>query len=593
MKFQSEIYDVVIMGAGFAGLCQARHLLLNIPHIKIALVDPRPAERGDKDLKIGESLVEVSSIFVGKELGLYDYMIENHTPKSGLNFHWAKDPAKTETLEDYFSVWNNRQPAVTTFHMNRAKFERDVLQMNQAMGADFYHGAVADVDLTPGDAIKTVTVKLDHDVILLKAKHIIDAAGRKFIVGRKTDNLIFAQPNQEANGENLYGLNSGSAWVRVRNFDRTLFHDGYDPLGATTSHYYATNHWFGQGHWLWMIPISSDPMEISIGVIHHHDVIPAKDINTLEKFYAFLKTNHNILYKLITSGENIDFHYLPRIAHSSKTLYSPDNWYVLGDSACIFDAFYSFGATMISFAVESITEIVRSKLAGEKDAEKKRSVYNEFNLAFIRNTNGLIRDHAQQLGNASIMSWRIYFEYMWWFGMILPLYIGKWHLDLSFAPMFTKAMRENTDGLMADVYKQFNQLVEQGKNIGLMEAYYGEQLHGHYYTSQRFDLFLENAKYEPKHLNIFASIKATYFYVALWYALFQWKGFGWSGLLAPRTIYHLLRLFALSGYTAMGDLIYRLQTIGTPSNSEIAQMRRAFKRYRYQPQLQPWTADSL
>jgi NADH dehydrogenase FAD-containing subunit len=32
-------YDVVIMGAGFAGVCQARHLLLNVPNIKIALID--------------------------------------------------------------------------------------------------------------------------------------------------------------------------------------------------------------------------------------------------------------------------------------------------------------------------------------------------------------------------------------------------------------------------------------------------------------------------------------------------------------------------------------------------------------------------
>ena len=50
-------YDVVIMGAGFAGVCQARHLMLKIPGIRIALVDPRPEKRSDKDLKIGESIV--------------------------------------------------------------------------------------------------------------------------------------------------------------------------------------------------------------------------------------------------------------------------------------------------------------------------------------------------------------------------------------------------------------------------------------------------------------------------------------------------------------------------------------------------------
>ncbi|MFM6878759.1 MAG: tryptophan halogenase, partial [Microcystis panniformis] len=55
------VYDVVIMGAGFAGVCQARHLMLKVPNIKIALIDPRPENRSDKDLKIGESTVEIAN----------------------------------------------------------------------------------------------------------------------------------------------------------------------------------------------------------------------------------------------------------------------------------------------------------------------------------------------------------------------------------------------------------------------------------------------------------------------------------------------------------------------------------------------------
>ena len=51
----SQTYDVVIMGAGWAGVCQARHLLLNTPGISIAIIDPRPPERTVKDMKIGES----------------------------------------------------------------------------------------------------------------------------------------------------------------------------------------------------------------------------------------------------------------------------------------------------------------------------------------------------------------------------------------------------------------------------------------------------------------------------------------------------------------------------------------------------------
>ncbi len=581
---QSLEYDVVIMGAGFAGLCQARHLMLKIPNIKVALVDPRPENRPDNDLKIGESTVEIAALLICKELGLHDYMIENHPPKAGLNFHWPKDPGNTETIDDYYHVWINRQPPVPTFQINRAKFERDLLRMNKEMGIKFYNGRVADVDLTPGDAIKTVTVKLDGEHIELKAKHVIDAAGRRFIIGRKKDNLLFGP-------ENLFGLNNGSAWVRVKNVDRTLFHSGYDPLGSTVSHYYATNHYFGPGHWLWMIPIDTKAKELSIGVMHHHDVIPADTINTQEKFYAFLKANHTVLYKIIQSSENVDFNYWSKVAHKSKTLFSTDNWYVIGDAACIFDAFYSLGTTMITVAIESVTEIIRAKLAGEADAEEKRAIYNEFNLTFVNSVNTFIRDHAKQLGHASIMSWRIYFEYMWWFGILVPMYIGKWHLHPQFLREFIGPFRSYLNGIFPDVYQQFNKLVDKGTNIGLMDAVRADQLIGDYYTFKHFEDFLENTKFEPQRCNIYTSMKHTFFYIAVWYAMFQWKAFGLGGLLKPRNLYYIFNLLAQSGISAMGELRHKFQTRGLPSNSTVENMRQEFKSYQYQPEPQPWSVE--
>ncbi|BAY47410.1 hypothetical protein SAMD00079811_50280 [Scytonema sp. HK-05] len=576
-------YDVVIMGAGFVGVCQARHLLLKIPNIRIALIDPRPEERTEKDLKLGESMVEIATLFVSKELGLHEYLVENHPPKSGLNFHWAKDPAKTETTDDHYHVWSNRRSPIQTFQMNRAKFERDLLRMNKQMGAVFYHGRVVDVDLTPGDALKTVKVKLSNEDIELKAKHVIDGSGRKFIIGHKTDNLLFGP-------ENLFGVNTGSAWVRVKYVDRTIFHDGYDPFGATCSHYYATNHWFGCGHWLWMIPTDKDTQEISIGIVQHHDVIPASEINTQEKFYAFLKANHTNLYKLLTSGENVDFHYLPRLAHSSKVMFSPDNWYVLGDAACIFDAFYSLGTTMISFEIESVTEIIRAKLAGEPDAEEKRALYNSFNLAYTRTVNHAMKNHSKHLGHASIMSWRIYFEYMWFFGLILPMYVGKWFLD----PKYIRAYLKNAGvgkRVISDVYEQFSKLVDRGANIGLMDAYRADQLLGHYSTIKHFGNYLENAKLEPKRHNIFTSLTYAYFYLAIWYIMFQWKGFGLKGVLAVRNLYNLFSLLSSSAKFSLSALSYWLKTRGVPTNTQVAKMHQEFKSYQYRRELQPWIED--
>jgi len=579
-------YDVIIMGAGLAGLCQARHLMLKIPNIRIAMIDPRPENRTEKDLKLGESTVEVATLFFGKDLGLYEYLIENHPPKYGLNFHWPKRNDQTKTIDDYFHIWANRQPDLASTQLNRPKFERDLLKMNREMGADFYNGRVVDIDLTPNDQLHTVKVKLPNESIELQGKHLVDAAGRRFLIGKKTNNISF-------DSKDLYGVNTGSAWVRVQNVDRTIFHSGYDPTGASCSHYYATNHWFGKGHWLWMIPTDIDTMELSIGVIHHHDYISSESLNSKEKFYEFLKANHNILYQLVTSAENIDFHYWPRLAHTSKTLYSPDNWYVIGDSACIFDAFYSLGSTMIVSAIDSITEIIRAKLAGEVDAAEKCQAYNQFNLTLINSINLFMHNHSRHLGDASIMSWRIYFENMIWFGILIPIFVGKWHLDLEFIPQFVQTFQTTLRSLVYEIHDQFDQLVDEKKNIGLMDCYRSDQLIWNYHTPKRYTHALENAQYEPKQTSVFTSMKKTFFYLTIWYLKLQWKSGGLSQVCHPRSLGTMAKLLTTSIYIGLGDIIYSLTGNHGSESQLIAQMRQAFQEYQYGDTLQPWTVEGV
>jgi hypothetical protein len=270
-------------------------------------------------------------------------------------------------------------------------------------------------------------------------------------------------------------------------------------------------------------------------------------------------------------------------------MFSPDNWYVLGDAACIFDPLYSLGSSMIAFAIESVTEIIRAKLAGEADAEKKRFAYNDFNLAFTQFNNHLVRDHDKQLGHASVMSWRIYQDYMWWFGFIVPLYVGKWHLDLDFIPIYVNSIKANQNGYSKYLYQQFNELVARDKNLGLMDCYRADQLLWDYTPLKHFDDFAENSKLEPGRCNVFAYMKYTSFYSALWYAKFLWKGYGLSGFLNPQNIRYVFRHLKNAAHGAIGEMIYKYLTRGLPKNSQVAQMRQEFtSSYQYRSELQPW-----
>ncbi len=246
---------------------------------------------------------------------------------------------------------------------------------------------------------------------------------------------------------------------------------------------------------------------------------------------------------------------------------------------------------MSCIAIESVTEIIRAKLGNEKNAEKKREAYHHFNLALARFMNIAVSSQEKQVGNASIMSWRLYGNYMAWFNTLLPIYVGKWHLDLLFSRLALIFFKIN-GSFWVETYKQLSYLAERKKNIGFMDQLRADQLIGGYHPDKFFDNFLENAKLEPGKLNVFAGLRAYCFYIVIWFVMWQWKGFGLIGLLRPRNIFQIVSLLLTGVVMAIAELTHKLKLIGQPSNSTVANRSEEFKSYRYQSRLQDWVGTS-
>jgi flavin-dependent dehydrogenase len=565
-KTANQTWDVVIMGGGFAGQTQARHLMRQIPGIRIAMVEPRSLDEIAEIRKIGESTVEIAATFIDRELGLYDYLVENHQPKVGLAFHWPKSPDKTDSIEDYASLWPARSPTLPSWQIHRGRFERDLMQMNLADGLTWIQGTVQDMDLTPGAEKNTCTVQVEDETIVLECDHLVDAAGRSFLTGRKTDNMLVGP-------KNLFGLKNGTAWVRVSGVDRLKFVDGIDAERTHTSQYYSTNHFFGAGHWLWMIPIGmGDTRELSIGVMYHHDVIRGKDLDSEDKFKAFLKANHTVLHDLIDGCTVEDFVHWSRPAHYCKKMFSEDRWYAMGDAAYFGDAFYSQGTSTIAFAVESITELIKTQRAGGSDWERKRDAYNRFNLWWGANVVHLYREHANQLADPGVMSWRIYLEYTWWFGAWVPTYLGKFFLDPQYVDDTLSFCQRH---FLAEVYEDLNKVIAgEGNPLPFMDCYRADQLAFGFSPSSEHDHYLENVESAPQRLNVYRSLSKTFFFVALWWLRFQWTAFGFKGLLRFRTWRRVASLVWIATYIKMGDWRHVLWTNrGVPRNQKVAALR--------------------
>jgi hypothetical protein len=199
----------------------------------------------------------------------------------------------------------------------------------------------------------------------------------------------------------------------------------------------------------------------------------------------------------------------------------------------------------------------------------------------------LYRDHNKHLGNASAMSWRIYLEYMWWFGVWVPVFIGKWHLD----PWFIRATIRNCEkGFFKSMYDDFTQMIDEGRSAGFIDCYRADQLALGYSPTDEHTEYMEDAIFEPQRLDIFTSLGRTYFLTVLFLFKYQWKAFGIRGVLNPRTWTRSLRLLAKSVYMHMGSLQHRFRMRSRPASAAHTKQVMDFKSYVHRPKLQPWTA---
>jgi flavin-dependent dehydrogenase len=525
--------------------------------------------------------VEIAAIFLSQELGLVDYLLENHPPKCGLAFHWAKESGKTESIDDYYSIWPPRFPKVATWQLHRGRLETDLKAMNIADGVTWFVGKVKSFETGAGDALNSVSVKgtAGGDSVELTCDHLVDAAGRAWLTGRKFDNL-----RQDA--DSLYGLNTGAAWVRVKGVDPSVFKADVDADRVATSQFYATNHWMGDGHWLWQIPICTRTRTVSIGGMFHHDVIPADQIDRKEKLLEFIEANHTALWKLIDSADEVvDFVCWKKPAYLCKQMFSPDHWYAIGDAAYFGDAFYSLGISTLALAVTSTTELIRAHRADEPDVELKREWYDKFNVFFGETTLHLYRDHVKHLGHASAMSWRIYLEYMWWFGLWVPMFIGRWHLDVTMCQAIVSHCEKP---YFKSMYDDFTRMIEQGGNAGFLDPYRADQLIGGYHPTTEHTHFLEDAEFAPQRLDLYASLSSTYLLNVVFLLKFQWRAFGILGVLSPRTLGRAARLLGAGLWIRLGSWRHKVQQRNQPANATFARQAREFEAYPGTARLQDW-----
>jgi flavin-dependent dehydrogenase len=420
-QFNNAFFDVVICGAGFAGLCLARQLRLEQPELSVALVDPNVSPLPAAAWKVGESTVEFGAHYLAEYLQLGDYLQRAHLVKLGLRFFFPSPGSTSDRPEVGLSDF----APVLAYQIDRGIFENDMRDMARKDGTVLLEGCqVRGVDFGQGGEPHFVKVTdLSSSVGgdgRLRCRWVVDASGRRQLLQRQ---LKLRRPPQ--------GYPCSAAWFRLagrRDVDDLVPVENSEWHGRVRSgiRYYSTNHLCGRGYWVWLIPLSSNIT--SIGIVARSDMQPVEQFNTYERALDWLNSHEPDLARYLGDSEAIDFRAMKDYSYTSERTFSQDRWACVGEAAVFADPFYSPGTDLIAIANTMTSDLIRRDLAGDHDAQRVDR-YSSYVIGLNDLLTRAIQHGYGYLGDEMVSLARGIWDYSSGWGHLCPQIFNRTFID--------------------------------------------------------------------------------------------------------------------------------------------------------------------
>ena len=385
-------YDVVIIGGALSGAATATLLLRQNPGIRVLIVE----KSAKLSRRVGEATVEVSAYFMGRVLGLTQYLNENHLVKQGLRFFFTSD--QVTNLEEASELGGRYQVRLPSYQLDRATFDEEVLRRACAGGAELLRPAsIVDVKLAPGKE-QTLTIKDEAGFKTIRSRWIVDASGLAAVLARRNGwwRSNTAHPTAAA----------WSRWRGVKDWDSRELAEKF-PKWASAVYSVrgtATNHVIGDGWWSWWIPLKGG--DVSVGVVFDQRLVdwPQDSRGIGERLKDFLM-EHPVGREMLADAtfDTSDLHWRKNLAYYSTT-FAGDGFALVGDAAAFMDPFYSPGMDWISFTATSAADLITAQLHGE--AIEERIVRHNRDFAFSHRCwfEAVYRDKYEYMGEFDLMS---------------------------------------------------------------------------------------------------------------------------------------------------------------------------------------------
>lgn len=337
-------YDVVIVGAGLAGLTLARQLLLYSE--KSVLLLDREAELPIQRQKVGESNVQVAGHYFAKVLDLETHLYHEHVMKYNLRFMWKAAGLDGSRFEHFGHSYIRKFSNIACYQLDRNKLEKELLRLNGLNERYQLALGVRDIDIKLGEREADHHVRFRQSecgLVDVACRWLVDTSGRvRHLTGklqsRRESEIQHSASFFWVDGTvNIEKLTDSSLQEIRQRSDRA--HLGHLPF------WLATNHFMGEGFWFWVIPLHS---RTSFGLVYDNKLVDSREVSTKEKLLAWLFERFPLFQRELEDSEIIDFQVMRNYSHDCERTIHRDRWALSGFAGRFTDPLYSPGGDSIA-----------------------------------------------------------------------------------------------------------------------------------------------------------------------------------------------------------------------------------------------------
>ncbi|HEX6903135.1 MAG TPA: lycopene cyclase family protein, partial [Thermoanaerobaculia bacterium] len=454
MSTESRDVDVLIIGAGLAGLTLARHLLLEKPDINILMID-RQAEIPSPKQKVGEATVQVSGYYYSRVLEMEEHLLREHFLKYNLRFYW-KTQRGGDVWEDLSQSYIRKISNIATYQLDRNKFEGAVLEKNrESPNFELIHPTTnLQVDLAESadEGPHAFRFEAGGREISGRAGWVVDASGRgRFLVRREK----LDRPSPIRHGSSFLWVDGLLDPEKITNLDRKRVRVRRER--GTLGHFptfLATNHYCGEGYWFWEIPLHG---KTSLGLVFDSANVAFKDVSSPEKLVEWICREYPLFARDLPNRKILYHSGLTSFALDNGQMLSPARWALCGEACRFTDPLYSPGGDLISTYNTLITDAILT--SGQSELEAKIRFYEPLARAIYEAYVPSFAVSYNTLGDQECFSLRYVWELTIYFAFYVFPFINDLHTNQSFLPGFLRRfsqlgpINQGMHRVLADYYR--------------------------------------------------------------------------------------------------------------------------------------------